>query len=103
MIEQYESINEFVLAGDFGFLRVDGPFSVEKEGALWTIKVPTAEDDYATPNRFTLSSLRDSDDKPAVLIADGQAVGGGLVDMAIEPDGEGELHIVVDQYARGRK
>jgi hypothetical protein len=99
--DRVDSINELVFAGDFGFHRVDGPFAVEKEGTLWTIVVPTDEDDNGTPDRVTLKSLRDSEEKAAVLIADAKAVGGGLVDTVFEPDGEGELHIVVDQYARG--
>lgn len=98
---QYESVNEFVFAGEFGFLNVEGPFSVEKEGTLWTIAVPTADGDHGTPNRFTLDSLRDGEGKAAVLIADGGAVGGGVVDTVFEPEGEGELHVVVDQYAQG--
>lgn len=96
-----DSVNEFVLAGEFGFLNVEGPFTAEKEGTLWTVAIPTEDDDHGTPNRFTLDSLRDGEGKAAVLIADGTAVGGGVVDTVAEPEGEGELHVVVDQYAMG--
>lgn len=100
-VEQYESINEFALAGEFGFLRVEGPFACEKEGTLWTISIPTGGDDHGRPNDFTLRSLRDSEGKAGIIIADGKAVGGGLVDTTHEPEGEGVLHVVIDQYAQG--
>lgn len=99
-IERYDSINELVIAGEFGFLNVEGPFSVEKEGTLWTVMIPTDGD--SAPNPLSQNSLRDSGGKAAVLIADGTTVGGGIVKLADEPEGEGELHVVVDQYAKGR-
>lgn len=97
----HSSINEFAVAGDFGFLRVEGPFSVEREGTLWEIAIPTAGDDHGTPNPITLSSIRDAEGEAAVVVADGEVVGGGLVDVVDEPEGEGVLFVVIDQYARG--
>ena len=96
-----DSINQLVTAGKFGFLAVDGPFSVEKEGTLWTVIIPTGGDDYGKPNRFTLDQLRESDGTAAVLTADCEAVGGGVVKLTDEPEGENELHVVVDQYPMG--
>lgn len=94
--EQYDSINEFVIAGKFGFLSVGGPFSVEKEATLWTIIVPNGDVD-----EWAMDSLRDSEGEAAVLIGDGQAIGGGLIDVTHEPEEEEELHVVVDQHAKG--
>jgi len=37
----------------------------------------------------------------SALIADGEVVGGGLVDVVFDPEDEGEQHVVVDQYAMG--
>ncbi len=48
---------------------------------------------------LTLKSMQKGES--AVLIADGEAVGGGVIDLTYEPDGEQERHIVVDQYAAG--
>lgn len=97
--EQYDTINEFVIAGEFGFQRVAGPFSCEKEGTLWTVSVPTDEDDYAAPNTITLNSIKRQEGESAVIIADGKAVGGGVVELTHEPEGEGKLHVVINQYA----
>jgi len=92
-VVQYDSINEFVVVGDFGFNRVQGPWRVEKAGTKWTIILPYEELDR---------ELSDTDEgRGAVLIADGKAVGGGLVDLVYDPEGEGEQHVVIDQYARG--
>lgn len=88
-----DSINEFVIAGNFGFKRVEGPWNVEKEGTKWTIIVPYEEMQTALGGH--------DEGKAAVLIADGQAVGGGIMDLVFDPKDEGEQHIVVDQYARG--
>jgi len=99
--DRYETVNEFVIAGEFGFLRVEGPFECEKEGTLWTVVVPTDQDDYAAPNPITLGSLTDHDGESAVVIADGEAVGGGIVKLTNQIESEGELHIVIDQYAMG--
>lgn len=92
-IETYDSINEFVIVGDFGFRRAEGPWSVEKEGTKWTIIVPY--EDMRVPLNHSHEGCG------AVLIADGKAVGGGLVDVVFDPQHEGEQHIVVDQYAKG--
>ena len=99
--ETYESINEFVLVGEFGFHRVEGPFSVEKEGTLWTVTIPTDEEAENAPQPSTVNSLLDCADTAAVLIADGQAVGGGIVDFTNDLPSDGEIHIIVDQYAMG--
>lgn len=89
-----DSINAFVVVGDFGFNDVDGPFAVEKDGTKWTIRVPTDGDVHT-------ALLENNEGDGAVLLADADVVGGGLVDVVHEPEGEGELHVVVDQYARG--
>lgn len=91
--EKYDSINELVVVGDFGFNRLAGPWDVEKEGTKWTVIIPYGEMSHA---------LGHSDEgNGAVLIADGTAVGGGLIDTVFDPKDEGEQHVVVDQYARG--
>lgn len=100
-VEQYDTINEFAIAGDYGFQRVEGPFSVEKGGTCWTITVPTNEDDDRAPNPVILNSIKSKEGEAAVIIADGTAVGGGIVDLITEPEGEGELHVIIDQYAMG--
>ena len=89
-----DSINGFVVVGDFGFNHVEGPFEVDKDGTKWTIQVPT--DDVLSP-----STLKSNEGDGAVLLADADVVGGGLIDVVDAPEGEDELHIVVDQYARG--
>jgi len=100
-IEQYDTINEFVIAGDFGFQRVEGPFSCEKEGTLWTVSVPTDGDDYAAPLTVTLNSIKRKEGESAVIIADGKAVGGGVVELTHKPEGEEKLNVVINQYAMG--
>lgn len=95
------SINQLVLSGEFGFLAVDGPFTVEKDGTVWNVAIPTGEGDHGAPNPFTLKSLRDSQGKSAVLIADGEAVGGGVVTDARELEDKEKLYVWVDQYAMG--
>lgn len=92
-IEQYDTINELVIAGEFGYKRVEGPWSVEKEGTKWTIVIPY--------DRMERTPGSHDEGKTAVLIADGKAVGGGLVDTVFDPQDEGETHVVVDQYAMG--
>ncbi|WP_330633755.1 WDGH domain-containing protein [Halocatena halophila] len=37
----------------------------------------------------------------AVLIADGNPIGGGIIDTVYDPQDEGETHVLVDQYAMG--
>ena len=96
-----KSINQLVLSGEFGFLAVDGPFTVEKDGTVWNIAIPTDEEDHATPNPFSLKSLRQSDGKAATLIADCEAVGGGLVTDARDLEDSDKLYVFVDQYAMG--
>jgi hypothetical protein len=91
--ETYDTINEFGIVGDFGFMRFEGPWSVEKEGTKWTIVMP-----YDDMER---SAGTHSEGKSAVLIADGKIIGGGIVDAVFDPRDEGEQHVVVDQYARG--
>jgi hypothetical protein len=85
-----DCINELVIVGEMGFLRLLGPWTVEKEGTKWTVILPVGK------------SIRGSNEgKAAVLIADCQAVGGGIIDVVHEPDGEENPYVVVDQYAKG--
>jgi len=93
-------VNTIALVGEFGFLDVEGPFDYEKDGTVWSVSIPTDEDDHTAPNRGALHSLRDAEDKCAVAIADGEVVAGGVVVAADEPEGEGKLVLAVDQYAR---
>lgn len=93
-VEQYDSINELVVAGDFGFQRVPGPFEVVQDGTVWGIVV--SEDAHAT-----VRTLPDQEGEVAVLIADAQAVGGGIVTDVVEVSDHDEYHVLVDQYARG--
>lgn len=91
---QYDSVNELVVAGEFGFQRVPGPFEVVKDGAVWGVVVP--EDAHPT-----VSALPDAEGEAAVLIADAKAVGGGIVTDIVEQPDHDELHVLVDQYAMG--
>jgi hypothetical protein len=92
--EQYETINEFAVAGDFGFQRAPRPFEVVKDGTVWGIVVPKD----AHP---TVSTLPNQEGEAAVLVADAKIVGGGLVTDVLELSEHDELHVLVDQYARG--
>lgn len=92
--QQYSTINEFVVAGEFGFQRVPGPFEVVKDGTIWGIVVP--EDAHPT-----VQHLDDQEGEAAVIIADGKAVGGGILTDVVEEDDHDELHVLVDQYPRG--
>lgn len=89
-----DSINEFVVAGEFGFQRVPGPFEVVKDGTVWGIVVPND----AHP---TVSGLPEQEGEAAVLMADAEPVGGGIVTDVVEKDDHDELHVLVDQYAIG--
>lgn len=89
-----DSINEFVVAGEFGFKRVPGPFEVVKDGTVWGIVVPLD----AHP---TVRTLSDDEGEAAVLFADAQAVGGGIVADVVEEESCDELHVLVDQHAIG--
>lgn len=89
-----DSINEFAIVGDFGFQRVPGPFEVVKTGTIWGIVVPMD----AHP---TVSTLSSQEGEAAVMVADAEIVGGGVVTDVVRKDDHDELHVLVDQYARG--
>ena len=92
--DRFDSINEFTIAGTFGFQRVPGPFDVSKNGTVWGIVVP--EDTHPT-----VQSLFEQKGEAAVLVADGVTVGGGVVTDVVDVPDHGELHVLVDQYAMG--
>ena len=94
-IDQYNLINEFAIVGEFGFNRFEGPWGVEKDGTNWTI-IRSYDD-------ITQSLDHSDEGECAVLVADGEVVGGGVVDTLFNPEDEGEEHIIVDQYAMGGK
>jgi len=101
-VEQHDTINQLVTVGEFGFLTVDGPLSVEKDGTRWTVIIPTGGDNHRTPSALAIRSTSEGANwMAAVLIADCEVVGGGVVELTDEPEGEGALHVVVDQYAMG--
>lgn len=87
-----DSINELVVAGEFGFKRIPGPLTVNKTGTMWWIEVPRDA-------HVTVRTLPGDEGEAAVLIADCEAVGGGIVDEVLEHDDH--VEVVVDQYARG--
>lgn len=93
-VKQYDTINEFTVAGEFGFQRVPGPFEVEKKGDVWGIVVPND----AHPTVSTLSAQKG---EAAVLVADGEAIGGGVISEVAELEEHDEVHVLVDQYAMG--
>lgn len=93
-IEQFDSVNEFTIVGEFGFQRVPGPFEVEKDGTIWGIVVPKD----AHP---TVSTLSGQEGEGAVLVADGRVVGGGIVTDVVEIEEHDELHVLVNQYPGG--
>jgi len=100
--DEPSSINQLVQAGEYGFAAVDGPFLVDKDGTKWSIQVPLDDDDALNPDRAAMMTLNGmSEGEAAVLIADGEAVGGGLIESIYEPEGEETMFIVVDQYAAG--
>jgi len=91
-----DSINEFALAGDFGFMRVEGPFEVDKSGTNWTIFLPENPD-----NRVVRTLDEDDEGLAGVLVADCEVVGGGIVTNVWNPEGEDGRRLTIDQYARG--
>lgn len=96
-IEDIASINEFAIAGEFGFYRVEGPFEVVKSGTIWGIVVPLDK----LPNRFAEDALRRFEGEAAVLLADGSTAGGGVISAVESVEGHDEIHVLVDQYAQG--
>jgi hypothetical protein len=93
-VEKHDSINEFAVAGEFGFLRVEGPLEVAKDGTVWGIIVENPCEDHAT-------LLRNLEGDAAVLIVDGKSIGGGIITDVYDFENSDELHILVDQYAMG--
>lgn len=93
-----DSINEFTISGEFGFLRVEGPFTASMEAGKWTITIPDDFDDGA--GGLIIQSLNDKEGEAAVLFADCVAIGGGVVEVVDQPDGEDETHVVVNQGGR---
>lgn len=92
--DEYPYINEFAVVGDFGFQRKGGLLNVEKTGTVWTVFIPISDVDFP-------SVWKDHEGHHGVLVADGEVIGGGKVTDVYEPEGEGELHVLVDQYAMG--
>jgi len=92
--EQYASINEFAVIGEFGFQRVEGPFEVVKDGTVWGINVP--KDTHPT-----VSTLPGQEDEAAVIVADGEIVGGGILTDVVEETEHDEYHVLIDQYVMG--
>lgn len=92
--ETPDSINEFTIAGEFGYQRLEGPFEVVKDGTIWGIVVP--EDHHPT-----VSTLDSQVGESAVLIADGVTVGGGVVDTVKHVEAHDEVHVLIDQYPMG--
>lgn len=93
-------INEFAVVSETGFIRVEGPFEVSLGGTRRSIHIPTDRDDYSHPGRGPMYLLDDSLIGDGVaLVADGEIVGGGLVEDVYTLDEEGEKHVVVQQYA----
>lgn len=100
MHEIPDTINEFAIIGDFGFHRVEGPFRLDSAGTNRTVILPLADDVWGNIDARTASLLEDTEGERVALVADGEIVGGGVVTDVWAPDGEDELHLVVDQYAR---
>lgn len=94
IVQTPDSINEFTITGDFGFQRVLGPFDVVKDGTIWGIHVP--KDTHPT-----VRALPSREGEAAVLVADGEVIGGGIVSDVVEVPDHDELHVLVDQYAMG--
>lgn len=98
--KQYDYINEFVIVGDFGFNRIPGVREVEKSGTKWTVVFHQKPNELTDGSKDRVPGNHD-EGYAAVLIADGKAVGGGIVETVTEPEGEDETHVIVDQYAIG--
>jgi len=91
MSEEYDTINEFALVGEFGYQRVPGPFATSKSGYVWEIIVPM--DTHPTMNHI------DRQEGEAIaLIADCEVVGGGILSRVVESEERGEKYLYVDQY-----
>lgn len=91
-----DSINQLVIVGEFGYLDVGGPWEVEKSGTNWAVIIPYEDIESDTP-----APSSHHEGCGAVLIADFEVVGGGVVDTVYDPEDEGETHVIVDQYAMG--
>lgn len=101
-----DSIGELVIAGDFGFKEVTGPFEAEKSGTVWTLIAPAdpadADSEQAAEAARQLATVGEREEgEAAVLLTEDEVVGGGVVteSWVPEPDGPNERHVLVDQYA----
>jgi len=75
-INEYESINEFVVVGEFGFQRVPGPFEVAKGGTVWGIVVPEGAHPtvQTLPGQEGEAAVTSALDRAADALADAQEV-----------------------------
>jgi len=68
---QIDAIDEFAIASEHGFLRVEGPWTVQKDWTTWLIKIDREEF-----REYLDGQIRG---KAGVLIKDGMTMGGGIV------------------------
>ena len=92
--QKYDSINELAVVGDFGFQRIEGPFSAEKTGTVWSVLIPMN-------THPTVSTLPDQEGEAAAIVADAEIVGGGIITDVIASEDDETLTVLIDQYARG--
>lgn len=93
--EELQAVNEFAVAGEFGFLRLEGPFEAEFEEAKWTIIIP---EEFDHPSKRFLD---DHIGLGAIVVADGKIVGGGLLQLVEDFEEEEDMFVVIDQYPQG--
>lgn len=95
-----EMCEEIVFVGEFGTDKYTGPFSMEVEEGMVTIRVPLGDDAKAL-SAMREDSLMRRDGKFAIVVADGKADTGGEAVEIWKPEQEGEIHVVLDEYPKG--
>lgn len=89
------TINEFGVVGEWGFVSNEGPYEADKEGTIWVIYIPSED------AGSMIHHLTDLQGEGSVILSDGEIIGGGILVDVFEPEGEEEIHVVIDQYAMG--
>lgn len=100
-IREYpNTIQQFVFVGDFGHDTYTGRFEFAVEEGIASIIIPI-ESDESPLSDIREERLRGHDGDYIVVVADGEVETGGKAIEIYEPDGEGQIHIVIDQYPMG--
>jgi len=89
-----DSINELCFVGEFGFHRIGGPHTVSKSINEWLVEIDIEDVNF-------ISGVEDNVGECAVLVADGEVIGGGVTTDVVVVDEKDEILVFVDQYAMG--